>query len=173
MNMSLRTLNAAALVGVLVASAGLIAGPLTPPAGPVAPTYKTLAEVQPRTAVQSLPGNATALHVISQPGSYYLTGNINGVSGKHGIRIEASNVSIDLCGFSLSGGGVGRSAIDAYTPPPAGPRSGISIRNGSIDAWQDAGVFAPGATACVIESLSVTSAGLVGIRVAGGSVVRS
>src|SRR3954451_24121391 len=43
---------------------------------------------EPCIPVQSLPGNGSALYVISQPGSYYLTGDIAGVAGKNGIEIR-------------------------------------------------------------------------------------
>src|SRR4029453_9686120 len=45
---------AATTVALLAGAAALIAGPLTPPGGPVGPTYKTLSEVQPARPVQSL-----------------------------------------------------------------------------------------------------------------------
>src|SRR5438105_3055049 len=81
------------------------AGDLNPPAGPVAPTHKTLTEVEPRIAINATntPGDANSLFKITQPGSYYLTGNITGVAAKNGIAIAASGVTLDLNGFDLLG----------------------------------------------------------------------
>src|SRR5262245_28304173 len=75
------------------------AGDLNPPPGPVGATMKTLREVEPRTAINATntPGDAGSLFVITQPGSYYLTGNVT-VNGMAGIKISASNVTIDLNG---------------------------------------------------------------------------
>src|SRR5690242_17557228 len=53
----------------------------------VARTDAGLAET--RIPVESLPGSASALHVISAPGVYYLTGNVTGVSGKSAIDIQS------------------------------------------------------------------------------------
>jgi parallel beta-helix repeat protein len=104
------------------------AGSLTPPAGPVAPTMKTLVEVEPRTAVNSLPGSATAVRVISLPGSYYLTADITGVSGKHGIEITtAGSVSLDLRGFRVTGVGGSLTGIQS-----AGEGA---VSNGAISGW--------------------------------------
>ncbi len=66
---------------------------------------KSLTEVEPRIAINAAntPGDAGNLFIISQPGSYYLTGNINGVAGMHGIAISASGVTLDLSGFELRG----------------------------------------------------------------------
>ncbi len=70
-------------------------GDLTPPPGPVAPTMKTLEQVEPRTPIDSLP------LTISQPGSYYLTGNLTTAS--FGIFVDAPDVTIDMMGFSITG----------------------------------------------------------------------
>ena len=80
-----------------------LAGDLNPPGGPVAPSMRTLDEVEARTIVNdtNTPGDATATYVISQPGSYYLTGDVNGVFGMHGIRIDARGVTLDLNGFAV------------------------------------------------------------------------
>ncbi len=64
----------------LAAAALTVAGPLNPPAGPVAPTMKTLTDIEPRTLVSaaSTPGdsaNPPSVYTISQPGSYYLAAN--------------------------------------------------------------------------------------------------
>src|SRR4051794_30032159 len=81
-------------------------GSLTPPAAPT-PTMKTLDQLEARMPVDTThtPGNATTLFILTQPGSYYLTSNLTGVSGQHGITINADNVTLDLNGFVLVGPG--------------------------------------------------------------------
>ena len=81
------------------------AGSLTPPGAP-APTMKTLAEVEPRTPISSIP------ITISEFGSYYLTGNLTGLPGTNGITIISDSVTIDLNGFALIGGQRLHGAID-------------------------------------------------------------
>src|SRR5689334_9465486 len=95
------TIIASASAGVLISRAG----PLDPPAGPVTPTYKTLTEVEPRIAINAIntPGDADSLFKITKPGSYYLTGNITGVVGRHGVEIIVGGVTLDLNGFDLVG----------------------------------------------------------------------
>ncbi len=75
-------------------------GPLTPPGAP-APTMTTLDQVEPRITVNATntPGDADSLYKITQPGSYYLSGNLTGVSSKIGIEIATNNVTLDLMGF--------------------------------------------------------------------------
>ena len=55
----MRKLIAGTVLLLAAAAAFTIAGPLTPPAGPVASTYKTLSEVEPRTACPRLRGSRT------------------------------------------------------------------------------------------------------------------
>jgi hypothetical protein len=87
--------TAAALVVPLVS--GVAQGPLVP-SGPPAPSMKTLAQVEPRTPITSLP------FTITNSGSYYLVGNLAGVAGQNGITVQAHSVTLDLAGFALSGG---------------------------------------------------------------------
>jgi len=68
-------------------------GSLTPPAGAPAPVMKSLSQVEPRTPISSAP------FIISQPGSYYLTTNLT--SSFHAIRIAASDVTLDLGGWTI------------------------------------------------------------------------
>jgi parallel beta-helix repeat protein len=75
--------------------------------------------------------------IISQAGSYYLTGNLSVSSATDGITINADNVTIDLNGFTLTGFGVANSAIYA-----ASDRFNIAIRNGTVRDW-GAGVNLP------------------------------
>ncbi len=80
-------------------------GSLTPPAGPPTPSLKSLDLIDPRTPlVTGAPGVSIILSGaigISQPGSYYLTKNLT-VAGGHGITIAANDVTLDLCGFTVS-----------------------------------------------------------------------
>ncbi len=85
--------------------AGVSAGPLAPPAGPIGPTYRTLGEVEPRLPVnaQTAPGTATAVHRITQSGSYFLTGDVVVPAGKSGIVLGAANITLDMRGFTIRG----------------------------------------------------------------------
>lgn len=126
----------ATLIAILATSA--FAGPLEPPVGPVAPSMKTLDEVEPRIAVNAIntPGDADSLFRITQSGSYYLTGNISGVAGKHGIELAASGITLDLNGFTLKGvpGSLDGVSVQSFDG------QGVAIRNGSIRSWGDSGI---------------------------------
>ena len=122
----------------LVITGGLLyAGPLNPPAGPVTSTYKTLAEVEPRTAINATntPGDADSIFRIAQPGSYYLTGNVVSPGGRHGIEIAASGVTLDLNGFTLDGG-PGTILFHGVRVDGAN-LSNIAVRNGSVRNWDN------------------------------------
>lgn len=128
----------ACCIAVVTASLAL-AGPLTPPAGPPASTAKTLAEVEPRTAINdaNTPGDTNSIFRITRPGSYYLTDNIGGAGpGTFAIEIDTNDVTIDLNGFGIFGAGTETiAAIDASG------RVNIVIKNGSINSWPSRGVF--------------------------------
>src|SRR5678816_1582998 len=74
----------------------LAQGTLTPPGAP-APTMKTLDQVEPRTPISALP------FTISTSGSYYLTASLTAAANVNGITINASNVTLDLRGFEVTG----------------------------------------------------------------------
>jgi hypothetical protein len=150
----------------------VLAGPLDPPSGPVAPTYKTLTEVEPRVAINATntPGDSIHLFRITAPGSYYLTGNVTGVSGKRGILIAADDVSIDLMGFRL--GGVAGSAEGIKTDTA---RRNITIRNGTVDGWGSEGIaLTNGVTASfLVEDIQASNNGDDGIITMSNGVIRS
>lgn len=134
--LSLRAVVSFAAFTLMVGSVAS-AGPLMPPVGPVSPTYKTLTEVEPRIAINltNTPGDADSLFKINAPGSYYLTGNIIGVTGKHGIEIATNDVTIDLNGFALIGVA---GTLDGVATPLT--RLNITVRNGTVRSWSGDGV---------------------------------
>ena len=144
----------------------LAQGPLTPP-GPPSPTMKTLDQVEARIPFDAArtPGDATATFRITAPGSYYLTGNMTGESGKVGIFVDANHVTIDLNGYTMTGPGSGI-AIETTFPPM--PRNGITVRNGSITNWGSAVFLRDNARA---EQLTVMGNVSDGLRVGDSSVV--
>ena len=128
---------AIACATAIACTALVVAGPLDPPAGAVAPTHKTLSEVEPRVAINATntPGDADSLYKITQPGSYYLTGNITGVAAKRGIEIAASNVTIDLMGFTVLGD---RLALDGIATDVVA--ANVIVRNGVVREWAQDGI---------------------------------
>lgn len=144
-----------------------LAGPIDPPPGPVSSTYKTLTEVEPRTAVNAAntPGDADSVFRITQPGSYYLTGNVAGVAGKSGIEIAASGVTLDLNGFSIIGVPGSIHGIDI---------SGVfraTIRNGLIVGFGGSGIEG-GTAQAEITAVKVAGCTGNGISINSGSYVR-
>lgn len=119
----------------------LAAGPLDPPAGPVAPTMKTIAQAEPRTPIESIP------FTISQPGSYYLAKSLTASADGTGITISTGNVTLDLAGFTLSGGGFQGAAISGDSAP------NVAVRNGVLTGWRQGGVLL--GTGAVVEDLRI------------------
>ena len=153
----------ASLAGFAGTTAGVLAqGSLTPLGGP-APTMKTLDQIEARTLI---PGG-TAPFVINSAGSYYLTGNL-AVSGATAITVNASNVTVDLNGFTIS----------STASPAAGTtvligsgRASVTVQNGNISGpgtVSATGTFAGGGFANgVIYDSSAASAPPNGIRAHG------
>ncbi len=114
------------LLLALTANAAFSQGDLAPFAAP-APVMKTLAQIEPRTDVLTLAGGAGASRIISAPGSYFLSGNLTiPADGISGVRITASNVTLNLEGFQIAGAGT-NAGIEMV-----GVLKGIVITNGSI-----------------------------------------
>ncbi len=112
-------------------------GQLTPPSdafsgGAPAPTMKSLDQIEPRTPLHDgAPGvtqNANGGFTISQPGSYYLTGNVTVASGD-GIVITGNDVSLDLRGFTIATTAPDAEGCGILLP---GSPAGIAIANGRI-----------------------------------------
>lgn len=140
-------------------ASGALAGDLNPPAGPVAPTMKTLDEVEPRTPIHA----ADLPLLITAPGSYYLAEDI--VTAGNGIAVNASDVTIDLMGFILEGGtGIGINF--------ASQRRCV-VRNGTVAGWGSTGINASVISEGVFEDLRVVNCGVNGLLAGANAQVRS
>lgn len=136
------------------------AGSLTPPMGPVSPTMKDLATVEPRTPIVSLP------HMIGGPGSYYVTRDLTGTVGQHGIIIASSDVSLDLRGFTLHGIPGSLNGIHV-----SGARSRIKLENGIVTGWGVDGINTQTSDKTQIIMFMVKDCGGSGVSTNGGATV--
>lgn len=143
---------------VLVLAGAVGAGSLDPPGTP-GPTAGVL---RPGTPITAVP------YTISQPGSYYLTGNLTGVAGQNGILITTSGVTLDLNGFTLQG--VPGSSMGIRVEQTTFKRA-ITIRNGIVRGWGDTGINAQWALGGVVDSLTAEGNGGWGIIVGADSTL--
>lgn len=158
---SLRLLLAALSLTLPFASAVPGQGSLDP-GGEPGPGMKRLDQIEPRGDLARLPGDATSLIVINNPGSYYLSSNLFGVAGKHGIRINASDVTIDLRGFTLFGDNASLDGLSC-----AGAR--ITILNGTAVNWRVGVVLAAQGAA---ENVKAAQNRSVGFRSTASAALR-
>jgi len=151
--------RAMALTVCALLAAGAAGGPLAPVAGPVAPTMKTLTEVEPRTAINATntPGDATSVYKITQPGSYYLTENLAGVAGKASIVIATSGaVKIDLMGFEVT------AAAGSFNAITSGAAASVDLRNGTFRGFVNTAVLCSSAISGRYQDLTVIGSGAGG-----------
>jgi parallel beta-helix repeat protein len=77
-------------------------------------------------------------YTISQPGFYYLKGNLTSSAAGHAITINSSNVTLDLMGFTLTGPGA---AAGDGIHINSGMRQ-VEVRNGNIQGFnQGYGIY--------------------------------
>jgi hypothetical protein len=121
-------MRATGVLMVMLAAGSVVAGPLVPPLGAISSTGKTLTEVEPRIPISG------PINIVND-GSYYLTGNIAGPAGGAAITISAQNVTLDLNGYTISGGQTGV-LIDIVATT-----GGLVVQNGTIRNTTGSGVF--------------------------------
>ena len=131
-------------------------GSLTPPGAPT-PTMKTLDQVEPRIPINDLP------YSITNRGSYFLAASITGGELDNGIEIAADNVTLDLMGFTLQGGG---GSDGVYV---SGAQRNVIIRNGIVSGWAN-GVRTEEGSNCRVEGIIAVSNSNCGISVGAASV---
>ena len=110
---------------------------------PSAPTTKTVHQVESRTPIRG-PGPVT----IATPGSYYLTSNIN-VAGTTAVIITASNVTLDLNGFTIAGN------LDNFGVVMGANTFNVVVRNGTIRSFAQ-GLLNAGVTIVSLSNLTIT-----------------
>jgi parallel beta-helix repeat protein len=120
----------------------VLAGNFEPPTA-LAPTMKTVREFEPRTPIHG-PGPVT----IAAPGSYALTSNIN-VAGATAVIITASNVSLDLNGFTIAGN------LTNFGIVMGNNTMNVVVRNGTIRNFAQ-GLLNAGNTIVSLSNLVVT-----------------
>ncbi len=160
--------------GALSVAAICTAGELAPPPGPVEPTGRFGPRIEINQA--NTPGDndlTPSLYKITEPGSYYLGGNVSGAANKHGIEIAADGVTIDLMGFEMRG----------FLPPPplAGasldgimasvPVANVHIYNGSLQTWGGSGIDLLSAENSSLRNIRASNNSDGGLRVGNGGVV--
>ena len=163
----------------------LAQGNLNPPPGVPSPTMKTLEQIEPRTDILTLAGDANSEHVLSNPGSYYLSGNLS-VFKTDGLRVTAADVHIDLNGFQIvrgfgTGGGkaisleVGAGGFSARDGSIRGFAEGIGVKTSTpvnlrvrdLSVAECAkGINLPNSSSAIVTGCSVYGASESGIRAA-------
>lgn len=155
------------LAAALIASTLAQAGPLEPP-GPPGPTFKTLAEIEPRAMVRA-DTNVIAPLVIDQPGSYYLTENVVALENNPAILVTASNVTLDLNGYTVSGN---QEVADGDGIRIEG--ANVTVRNGTVRDADADGISCPNGGPITLINVNALNnaeggASCSTMRVAGGN----
>ncbi|MFT3684984.1 MAG: right-handed parallel beta-helix repeat-containing protein [Phycisphaerales bacterium] len=151
------------------------AGPIAPPAGAIAPTMKTLTEIEPRTPINATtaPGDATSMFKITTPGSYYLTGLLLVGPGKAGIVVACDDVTIDLSGYRIGGIAASTAGISLS----GNNRRNIIIRNGMVENIQGDGINLTsgdqGTVGARVEQVNVSECTGAGLKLPDDAVADS
>ncbi len=130
-------------------------GGLTPANAPD-PTMKTLAQIEPRIPISSLP------FTVTKSGSYYLTTNLTVASGS-GITVNADDVSLDLGGWTLASSAGSSVGILSFS-------TNLFVRNGTVRGF-GIGLQLNFASETKVERVNAVDNSSVGIFVGDKSAV--
>ena len=115
------------------------------------------------TQAKALAGNVTKGDApgfpvtLSLPGSYKLASNLFPGPNENGIIAAASDITIDLNGFVMSGGPAGGTKNSLNGIIDLGDR--LTVRNGTIGAFQTAGISAWNRAYLMIENMRIINGG--------------
>lgn len=111
--------------------------------------------------------NASGTIVISEPGSYYFTQNVNYTGQLNGVTISVDNVALDLNGFTLSGDpNNSDDGIIVLTPVV-----NLNVYNGTIKDWGGEGIEARECNNCSFSNLRLENNDNHGIITDFGAVM--
>lgn len=114
----------------------------------------------PGTPITSLP------FTVDECGSYFLTDCLTGVSGQHGITIQADDVTLDLNGFTLTGVPGSLGGVTAV-----GPLENVSVQNGTVRGWGGTGLDLQSSNASRADGVRSFGNGGSGITIGDGGLV--
>lgn len=120
---------------------------------------RSLDQIEPRTPIGSVP------FIISRPGSYYFTGPLHHGGTGAAIEIAASDVTLDLNGFALTGTPSSSTLIAV-----AGGQTNVRIRSGNLGSSGQDGVSALGVSHLVLEDLLIRNCVGAGVRMSSGMI---
>jgi hypothetical protein len=114
------------------------------------------------TQAKALSGNVTTDDLagfpvsLTKPGSYVLASNLTVPAGKTGIVVSATEVSIDLNGFRINGGGgAAGMGIDGH-------QRSLTVQNGTIRGFKSHGIRSIGAL-LTVDHMRIEENGGVGV----------
>jgi hypothetical protein len=134
-------------------------GPLAPSSGP-GPVMRSLDQIEPGTPIGSVP------FIITQPGTYYLTGNLHHGGAGIAIEVAASDVTIDGRGFVLTGTPSSGSLI-AVT----GTRNKVHIGNVRVGNSGQSGIELVNVRHAAIQNVHVFGSAGAGVRMSSGEII--
>lgn len=131
---------------------------------------KTIDQVEPRTAIASLP------YAITNAGSYYLTCSLSNTGMNHGISINADDVKLDLSGFALNGTTNSDLNVNCWSGifiSTSPQHCNIVIRNGVIRGWGWHGIEGTNASETTIENVKFYGNGMAAVVIGPNSMIEN
>ncbi|MEM9528462.1 MAG: hypothetical protein AAGA31_17750, partial [Bacteroidota bacterium] len=121
-------------------------------------------------------------YLITEPGSYFLTGVIENITdGTSGITIASDNVTLDLNGYAIIGAQPNSNDESTLLASPSGNGSGIridsirkniSVRNGILERWGENGIEADQTVNSIFRDLAIYNSGEEGIVVGNQNLLQ-